>query len=44
MKDDVVLQWHPCCYMISKLWNIRLYNPEFIPKDVDVAANTDMEG
>jgi hypothetical protein len=30
--------------MISKLWNIRLYNPEYSTKDIDAAANTDMEG
>ncbi|KAJ3345134.1 hypothetical protein HDU91_007461, partial [Kappamyces sp. JEL0680] len=22
--DETVTHWHPCCYMISKLWNIRL--------------------
>ncbi|KAJ3315969.1 hypothetical protein HDV04_000177 [Boothiomyces sp. JEL0838] len=22
--DDKAIQWHPCCYMISKLWKIKL--------------------
>ncbi|KAI8900697.1 hypothetical protein BC833DRAFT_656075 [Globomyces pollinis-pini] len=35
-------QWHPCCYMIYKLWNIRLSTENFrqiedtVPKDPDV--------
>jgi hypothetical protein len=24
LSDDVNTFWHPCCYMISKLWNIRM--------------------
>jgi hypothetical protein len=45
--DGVVSQWHPCCYMISKLWNIRLHNPNLAiedekqPVDLDGKANFD---
>ncbi|KAJ3276774.1 hypothetical protein HDV01_002828 [Terramyces sp. JEL0728] len=23
-QEDKAIQWHPCCYMISKLWKIKL--------------------
>ena len=22
--DEKVTQWHPCCYILSKLWNVKM--------------------
>ncbi|KAJ3056754.1 hypothetical protein HK097_004615 [Rhizophlyctis rosea] len=41
-KENLVEQWHPECYMIYKLWNVKLAGKHFIPP-ADQVTDTEAE-